>query len=112
MALSVVPAVTRGRAQERLGTRAVSFGRVNLGASYVTAGMPFVPKSALGHVGDVDRVVLSPRYAAGATGPVGKQFFYDHTNQKIVAVVTSTGAEVANATDLSLCILDVEVVSA
>lgn len=110
MALTAVAPTTKGRSNDVVGARRVTYLRLNMGASYVTGGLPFTPK-LFGHQGAVDRVVIQARFAAGATGTLTRRFEYDYTNKTIVAIVTSTGAEVANAADLTLCTLDVEVYS-
>lgn len=107
---SIVAPVTKGRAQDVVGTRRVSYFRVSMSASYTTGGEAFDPK-ANGHIGDVGHVRISPRYAAGATGPINHVFMYDHTNKKIVALVGTTGVEVGAAVDLSGTVLDLEVFS-
>lgn len=111
MALSVVADITKGRKQDVWGTRRVTLFTVNLGASYVTNGMPCDPKLLAGFVGKVDRVLLFPRYASGATGTLTRQFQYDIVNKKIVVIITSTGAENTNAGDVSACVLDVLAIS-
>lgn len=110
MAVSVTTGTTKGRANDVVGTRRVTYLRVTLDNAYPTNGIAFDPK-AFGHVGKVETVRLFPRFAAGASGPVGKNFIYDHTNKKIFVVVTSTGAEAANGSDQSGCVLDVIVLS-
>lgn len=106
MAIAVT---TQNRADEVWGRRRVGLYAVSLGASYVTGGLAFDPK-AFGYVGTVDKVILSPRFVTGATGTTTRQFQYDQANKKIVVIVTSTGAENANAGDLTLCVLDVVVI--
>lgn len=109
MAVSVSTGTTKGRANDVVGARRVTYLRVTLDNSYQSGGMAFDPK-AFGHQGKVESVRLYPRFVAGATGPIGKVFYYDHTNKKIFVFITSTGVE-AGAIDLSGCVLDVVVQS-
>lgn len=103
-------AVTTGfRADEVWGRRYVGLYTVALDNSYVTGGYAFDPK-AQGFIGAVDKVLIFPRFAAGATGTLTRQFQYDRVNKKIVVIITSTGAENANAGDLSAIVLDVVVI--
>jgi hypothetical protein len=108
--ISIVSPVMKGRLNDVWGARRVTLLTVNLGTSYTTGGQAFVPKQ-FGHQGGVSRVIISPRYAAGATGPLTRQFMWDPVNQKFVVIITSTGVEQANAGDVSGVVLDIIVVS-
>lgn len=110
MALTVVAPKTKGRSNDAWGGRFVTLLRVNLGSSYATGGLAFDPKQ-FGHQNGVQRVIIEPRFDSTATGTLTRRFEYDYTNKKIVAIVTSTGAEVANAADLSTCTLDIIVIA-
>jgi hypothetical protein len=110
MALTETAAVTKGRKNDAWGARRATILTINLGNAYVTNGLSFDPK-AFGHVGAVSKVLLFPRYASGATGPITRNFFYDYTNKKIVVIINSTGVEQGNGGNLSSCTLDVVVLS-
>lgn len=111
MALTVVPvsgSVTTSGRNDSVGdgTRRTSFHRLVLDASYPTNGYPYDPKS-FGFQGVVGAIFLSPRSVAAT---VTTRFEYDYVNKKVKAFVTSTGAEVANATNLSTVSIDAFVV--
>jgi hypothetical protein len=105
-----VAVVTKSYPDEVFGRRSAGLYTVTLDTSYPSpGGYAFDPK-AFGFVGVVQHVLISPRFAAGATGTLTRQFQYDQVNKKIVAIVTSTGVEVANAVDVSGCVLDITVI--
>jgi len=106
----VAQVANAGRVTEVLGRQRRAFLKVTMSTSYATGGDPFDPAAIIGTAA-VRHVALYPRFVAGATGPLTRIFVYDPVNKKIFAWVASTGAEVANATDLSGCVFDVEVVT-
>jgi hypothetical protein len=110
MALTVSTGTTKGRSNDVWGTREVTLLRVTLDDDYTTDGWAFDPK-AFGHQGVVDRVIIEPRFSAGATGPLDTVFVYDHVEGTIFAYVGSTGAELAASADKSTTVLDVIVLS-
>jgi len=110
MALTVSTGTTKGRSNDAWGARAVTLLEVTLDDDYTTDGWAFDPK-AYGHQGVVKRVILTPRFVAGATGPLDTIFVYDYANEKIFAYVASTGAELAASADKSATVLDVIVLS-
>lgn len=63
-------------------------------ASYPTGGMLFDPKAEASMLSEPSHVNV---YAESVTYDA----FYDHANKKIIVRVTATGAQVANAVDLS-----------
>lgn len=111
MAVSVTPvyagAVTSGRSEDVWGARRVGLYRITFDSSYVTNGEPWDPRAS-GFDKPVASVQPSVRYASASKD---WNVQYDHVNAKLVAIVTSTGAEVANATDLSTLVIDVTVLS-
>lgn len=97
---------TTGRNENVWGSRRVGLYRFTPSTSYPTGGEPFDPRS-FGFQGPVGAVFLSVRSVAAA---VTRRFEYDHAAKTIKAIVTSTGAEVAAAQDLSTVLIDVWVV--
>jgi hypothetical protein len=111
MAITVATPSMKGRVTDLLGRHRAGYFTVTLDTSYPSpGGYAFDPKT-VGFVGVVDRVIIQPRYAGtGATATLTRRFEYDYANKKIVAIVTSTGVEVANAVDVSGCVLDITVI--
>lgn len=111
MAVTQVAQVANtGRTTEVLGRTRQHYLKVTMSNSYIAGGDPFDPKATIGTAA-VRHVELNPRWAAGVTGPINKSFFYDPVAKTIVAIVGTTGVEVANAVDLSGCVFDVVVVT-
>lgn len=98
---------TSGRNEDVWGARRVGLYRFTPSTSYPTGGEPFDPR-AFGFDKPVASVFLTVRSVAAA---VTRRFEYDFAAKTIKAVVTSTGAEVAAAQDLSTVVIDVLVVS-
>lgn len=97
---------TSGRNEDIWGTRRVGLYRFTPSTSYATGGEAFDP-IAFGFQGPVATVFLTVRSVAGA---ITRRFEYDFAAKKIKAIVTSTGAEVAAAQDLSTVLIDVLVI--
>lgn len=110
MAITVSTGTTKGRSNEVWGSRRVSLFRVTLDTSNPAAGYAFDPK-AFGHQGAVSKVEIHPRWVTGATGTTTRQFQYDHTNKKIMVIITSTGLLEGAGNDVSACVLDITVTS-
>lgn len=110
MALTVTTSSAIGRSDDVWGRRRIGEFKVALDTSYPTGGYAWDPKAS-GFVGTVERVIIQARYnGTGATATQTRRFEYDYANKKIVALVTSTGVEVANAADVSGCVLDIVVI--
>lgn len=112
MAISVTTGPNKGRSNDVIGSRKVTRLRVTLDDAYPTGGEAFNPRSyGCDHV--VDTVRITQREPVDAA----YVFVYDHAAKKIVAFWVDTSvdgaplAEVANDTDLSAVVLDVEVIS-
>ena len=97
---------TAGRAEGVWGRRRTGLYRFTPSTSYPTGGESFNPVS-FGFQGPVAAVWLTVRSVAAS---VTRRFEYDHSAKTIKAVVTSTGAEVAAAQDLSTILIDVLVI--
>lgn len=105
-AVSGSAAQTQGRTEDVFGRRRVGLYRFTPSTSYPTGGEPFNPVQ-FGFQGPVASVFLTVRSVAAS---VTRRFEYDFAAKTIKAVVTSTGAEVAAAQDLSTVVIDVLVI--
>lgn len=112
MAISVTTGATKGRSNDVVGSRKVTRLRVTLDSAYPTGGEAFNPRNfGCDHVVDIVRITQREPV------DVAYVFVYDHAAAKIVAFWVDTTvdgaalAEVANGTDLSDVVLDVEVTS-
>lgn len=83
-------------ARDRLNDRMVRQVRYTGPASYATGGDPVAATTDLG-MGEVFAVTGS----LIGSGSAVRLVFFDYTNQKLQMFVPNTGAEVANAVDLS-----------
>lgn len=111
MAISVTTSTAIGRSDDEWGRRRIGQFRVALDTAYVSPGGYAWDPKQFGYPGVVEKVIIQPRYnGTGATATQTRRFEYDYTNKKIVALVTSTGVEVANAVDVSGCVLDIVVI--
>jgi len=99
-------AQTQGRSEDVFGRRRVGLYRCTLSSSYTTGGEAFNPTS-FGFQGPVASVFLTVRSVAAS---VTRRFEYDFTAKTIIGFVTSTGAEIAAAQNLSTIVVDVLVV--
>jgi hypothetical protein len=93
------------RAQDKSDTKHRRQVRYTGPASYVTGGDPFTPAD----------VGLSQIHVVGGSGSLRawngtntRVVVWDATNQKMIWIVPTTDAEVANATDLSAYTVDAE----
>lgn len=105
-ATTLVTTKMSGRKVDVFGSHKVAQFAITMG-TYNTGGNAMDPRVLAGDMGVVSAVFLSPRFVASN---ITRRLEYDAVNKKIVAIVTSTGAEVADATDLSAVIVDVFVV--
>ena len=89
------------------GNRRVKRIRVTGDASYPTGGYPLLPGDfGFGTQIDYVKIINDGQGAPGA--PANMSWFYNTVTQKMQLMVPSTGAEVANTTDVHLATADLE----
>lgn len=91
-----MPTITKvGDFQDRSSNFSRRIGQYTGPASYVTGGDPFPPE-AIG-LGQINALLVGLAWSGSAV----RLLVYDPTAKKVVWYVPNTGAEVANAQDLS-----------
>lgn len=97
---------TQYRGEDGSATKRRQQGTYTGPTSYATGGDPFTPADVkLGQL----HVITGMAVARKSDGTV-RLLWYDKTNQKVIWYVPNTGAEVANATDLSGYTVDFEAI--
>lgn len=108
MAITVTT-LPNNRSEDVWGRRRIRLLKVTLDSSYPTGGEAFDP-ATYGIENAANAIVyIQPRFTAVAALNV---YTFDKATNKIVATVMSTGAEVADTTDLSTVVLDVIIIEA
>lgn len=104
-----MPTITRlGDFIDRSGTYSRRIGLYTGPASYVQGGDSFPPESV--NLKSIEHADFSIAWVPGTPGTAPYSVVYDRTNKKVVWFVTTTGAEVAGATNLSTFVADFEIV--
>lgn len=88
------------------GNRRVKRIQVTGDNSYPTGGYPIAPADFNMAALDYVRIINDGTGAPG--GPANVAWFFNKATQKLQLIVVSTGAELANATDVHLCTADLE----